>query len=115
MNIGTVPKAIKYRKRPVEIHALQWLPHNHFWADATQMLEEFWQMSPLSKDDDTTSPFLLEEGFQYDGGLLLIIETLEGDMAVSPGDFIIMGVNGEFYPCKPDIFAKTYDIVDDAS
>lgn len=39
----------------------------------------------------------------------LYIKTLEGDMKVSRGDFIIKGVNGEFYPCKPDIFAKTYE------
>ena len=41
----------------------------------------------------------------------LIIRTLEGDMHASIGDYIIKGVNGEFYPCKPDIFEKTYDIV----
>lgn len=39
----------------------------------------------------------------------LIIHTLEGDHHASPGDYIIKGVNGEFYPCKPDIFAKTYE------
>ena len=37
------------------------------------------------------------------------IETLEGTMLVSPGDWIIKGVKGEFYPCKPDIFAATYE------
>ena len=40
----------------------------------------------------------------------LIIQTLEGKMFVSPGDYVIKGVNGEFYPCKPDIFEKTYEI-----
>lgn len=39
------------------------------------------------------------------------IVTLEGKMEVSLGDWIIKGVNGEFYPCKPDIFEKTYEIV----
>lgn len=43
------------------------------------------------------------------------IQTLEGTMHASVGDFIITGVNGEQYPCKPDIFAKTYDICDAAS
>jgi len=38
----------------------------------------------------------------------LVIPTLEGKMFVSPQDFVIKGVNGEFYPCKPDIFNKTY-------
>ena len=42
----------------------------------------------------------------------LIIRTLEGDMHASIGDYIIKGVNGEFYPCKPDIFEKTYDLVE---
>lgn len=39
----------------------------------------------------------------------VVIETLEGDMLANKGDFIIKGVNGEFYPCKPDIFEKTYE------
>jgi hypothetical protein len=39
----------------------------------------------------------------------LLIVTLEGDLTVSPGDWIIRGVKGELYPCKPDIFAATYD------
>ena len=39
------------------------------------------------------------------------IKTLEGTMSATPGDIIIKGVNGEFYPCKPDIFEKTYEIV----
>lgn len=41
----------------------------------------------------------------------VIIKTLEGDMKASIGDFIITGVNGEQYPCKPDIFEKTYEEV----
>lgn len=40
------------------------------------------------------------------------IDTLEGSLQVSKGDYIIKGVNGEFYPCKPDIFHKTYEILD---
>ena len=39
------------------------------------------------------------------------IKTLEGDMVITKGDYIIKGVNGEFYPCKPDIFEKTYEII----
>jgi hypothetical protein len=46
-----------------------------------------------------------------DGEVRLHIPTLEGDMIARPGDYIIKGVNGEFYPCKPDIFAKTYEEV----
>ena len=40
------------------------------------------------------------------------IRTLEGDMTISKGDFVIKGVNGEFYPCKPDIFEKTYELAE---
>lgn len=47
-----------------------------------------------------------EDGF-------LVIRTLEGDMKVTTGDYIIKGVAGEFYPCKPDIFLATYEKVDD--
>ena len=43
----------------------------------------------------------------------LIIPTLEGDMKVSKGDYIIKGVKGEFYPCKPDVFEKSYNVVED--
>ena len=43
----------------------------------------------------------------------MIIHTLEGDMKASVGDYIITGVNGEQYPCKPDIFEKTYEVVDE--
>lgn len=47
------------------------------------------------------------EAYQTDKEV--IIHTLEGDMTASIGDYIITGVNGENYPCKPDIFEKTYD------
>ena len=47
--------------------------------------------------------------YENDGELW--IKTLEGDHHASIGDFIIQGVQGEFYPCKPDIFAKTYELV----
>ena len=43
----------------------------------------------------------------------LIIPTLEGDMKVSKGDYIIKGIKGEFYPCKPDVFKSTYNVVED--
>jgi hypothetical protein len=43
-------------------------------------------------------------------GERIIIQTLEGDMTALPGDWIIRGVKGEFYPCKPDIFDETYEI-----
>ena len=45
----------------------------------------------------------------YQTEVEMIIPTLEGDQHASPGDYIITGVHGEQYPCKPDIFAKTYE------
>jgi hypothetical protein len=51
------------------------------------------------------------EAYQTDKAL--VIPTLEGDHHASPGDWIIRGVKGECYPCKPDIFKQTYEIVDD--
>jgi hypothetical protein len=47
--------------------------------------------------------------YDSNGDSELYIDTLEGTMTASEGDFIIKGVKGEFYPCKPDIFAATYD------
>ena len=44
----------------------------------------------------------------------MTIHTLEGDMIASAGDYIITGVNGEQYPCKPDIFEKTYELYDES-
>ena len=85
INISNMVK--KYRKKPVIIEAIQWDDKN------------------LSKID------------KFMGGIVeikvttLVIHTLEGDMEASIGDYIIKGVNGEFYPCKPDIFAKTYEEV----
>lgn len=81
-----------FRKKPVEIEAMQFTGHNYdriasWMGDAATTM---------------TSP----------GGTLdLHIETLEGTLHVSPDDWVIRGVQGEFYPCKPDIFEQTYDPV----
>lgn len=75
----------KYRKKPVTIEAIQWDGKN------------------LSKIHDFMG------GEVENKGTTLVIHTLEGDMEASIGDYIIKGVNGEFYPCKPNIFAKTYE------
>ena len=47
-----------------------------------------------------------------DQSVSIIIKTLEGNMEVSDGDYIIKGIQGEFYPCKPEIFEQTYEIVE---
>jgi len=78
----------KYRKKPVVIEAVQWLADNFVEVD------EF-----IGEHLHTTKP---SEG-------ILIINTLEGDMVANVGDWIIKGIKGEFYPCKPDIFELTYE------
>lgn len=82
----------KYRKKPVEIEAIQWTGDNR---------DEIWEFCPLSYFNTD-----LETGM-----LSLMVQTLEGSMQASIGDYIIKGVKGEFYPCKPDIFDMTYDKV----
>ena len=62
-------------------------------------------------------PDSIKESYEKGGWVFLTsgeihIPTLEGTMTASPNDFIIKGVNGEFYPCKPDIFEKTYEKVE---
>ena len=60
----------------------------------------------MNKKEKFQKKPVIVEAYQTDKEL--IIRTLEGDMKASPGDWIITGVNGEQYPCKPDIFEKTY-------
>lgn len=66
------------------------------------------------KNDLEVAAFVGENGFDLDEqGPSWVIRTLEGEMRADPGDWIIRGVKGEFYPCKPDIFAATYEAVED--
>ena len=83
----------QFRKRPVVIEAVQWTGKNSL-AIAEFMGE------PFPDDAHTTDT--------------PIIHTLEGYLTASVGDWIIKGVKGEFYPCKPDIFEATYDVVEEA-
>ena len=63
----------------------------------------------MNKKEKFQKKPVIVEAYQTDKEM--IIQTLEGDMKASPGDWIITGVNGEQYPCKPDIFEKTYQKV----
>lgn len=81
----------QFRKKPVIIEAVQW-PCDH---PAVQYC------------DCATKPGMARSNCGYP-----FIQTLEGPLRVSIGDWIITGVNGEHYPCKPDIFAKTYEAVE---
>lgn len=84
---------MKFRKKPVVIEAIQ-MPG--YGEDASP---ELWAL--IKEHDDWRAE-----------GESLIIPTLEGDMTASPRDWIIRGVSGEYYPCKPDIFAATYEPAD---
>ena len=79
----------KYIKKPVEIEAVQWTGDN---------LEEIYTFVGKNNVND----LLLKEDNE------LYIKTIEGNMHASINDFIIKGIKGEFYPCKPDIFYNTY-------
>lgn len=78
---------MKYRKKPVVIDAVEW---RGYPTDA--------MLAHLG------APVVFDSGSSK-----MVIETLEGTMYADIGDYIIKGVAGEFYPCKPDIFAATYE------
>ena len=80
-------KKATYVKKPIYVEAVQWTGNN------------------VSEVDNFINHAILCENKE------LIIPTLEGDMRVSIGDYIIKGIKGEFYPCKPDIFRETYNKV----
>ena len=94
--------AEKYRKKPVIINAMQ-MPENPTPTEAMEVYQ--WVESHLgSVDPDGGKP-----GVSISPATgLMIIKTLEGDMTVDKGDWVIQGVKGEFYPCKSDIFESTY-------
>ena len=83
----------KYRKKPVVIEAVQWMPESkpeHCPGWLANLLGEY------------------PEAFNPADGTLKI-RTLEGEMTARPGDWIIKGIKDEVYPCKADIFAATYE------
>lgn len=95
----------KFRKKPVEIEAIQWLG---LPGGTSSVVENSYHMGVVEEwllermPDDRSAKFV---------GDTIEIETLEGTMTASPMDWIICGVQGELYPCKPDIFYETYDQV----
>lgn len=84
---------MRYRKLPVEVEAVQYWPGKTCQGVAAFM--------GIAHDEDDC----------YDDAEWFI-DTLEGTMTAKPGDWIIRGVAGEFYPCKPNIFEATYEAVD---
>lgn len=98
---------MKYKKKPVVIEAIQ------LKVDNFDEVCEFMGETPEPKHNPDYG--IDEHGNTNNPYLGVYIETLEGKMLANCGDYIIKGVSGEFYPCKPDIFEKTYDIVEDES
>ncbi len=79
----------KYRKKPVVIEAVKYTGKN-----ATKIVRFMGCGEDATAFDET-------------------IKTLEGEMHISPGDWVIKGIKGEYYPCKPDIFEATYEKVEE--
>ena len=88
----------RFRKKPVEIEARQFIGGKGHRA----------LLNWINEHADESTAFALIDGGRVAG---LVIPTLEGDHRADIGDWIIRGVKGEFYPCKPDIFAATYEPV----
>ena len=82
----------KYRKKPVTIEAVQWTENNLAQVLAFAQGAANYEI----KDNE----------------LGVIIHTLEGDMRASKGDYIIRGIDGEYYPCKESIFLQTYELAE---
>lgn len=92
-----------YRKKPVEVEVVRLENSDQSIINAVEFIYKIGMETSIIGTTAT-----LQEVRQKGG---IEIETLEGTMLASFGDYIIKGVNGEFYPCKPDIFEKTYDLV----
>jgi hypothetical protein len=98
---------LKYRKKPVEVEAIQY-----------KTIKETPCKFGIHKESNSMDiAVFTKKQIQHvhfdQKGEYINIETLEGTMRADIGDYIIKGVNGEFYPCKPDIFEKTYEAVTD--
>lgn len=85
----------KFRKKPVVIEAIQYDGTENSVVEILELKEAFSASKSIRAGADH-----------------LLIHTLEGIMRADKGDWVIKGVNGELYPCKPDIFEKTYEKVD---
>lgn len=84
----------KYAKKPLIVEALKWDGNNR------SEIFDFCSLSYVNYEYGSSEPKLM-------------IQTLEGPMQASVGDYIIKGIKGEFYACKPDVFKLTYDSVEE--
>jgi hypothetical protein len=102
----------KFRKKPVVIEALQLTWSN--WGEICDFVPKPWFVRGVWLDDNGKPMPTDQTNFRAHGnaGLGLILQTLESEEFLARGDdWIIKGVDGEFYPCKPDIFEATYELV----
>ncbi|HEM3656432.1 TPA: hypothetical protein U1C91_000570 [Streptococcus suis] len=90
---------MKYRKKPVVVEVFQW------FGDIRQKEDPDWIIEAILGDRVS---FGIDRG---NSKPIMLINTLEGVMTAYPSDYIIKGVQGEIYPCKPDIFEQTYEEV----
>lgn len=95
----------KFRKRPVVIEAVRYTPNSsEFHEEMPAWLAEAYDI----ETSEAGSVFNIRRS---DGSNALRIVTLEGAMEANEGDWVIRGIQGELYPCKPDIFEQTYEPV----
>lgn len=91
---------MKFRKKPVVIEAFLWTGGPDQTEDPVWICDAI-RAGTVFFDKNRSE------------GVTMKIKTLEGEMTAKRGDYIIQGVNGEIYPCKPDIFEKTYEAVNE--
>lgn len=85
----------RYKTKPCEIEAIEFIRESY--------------IDVINFTDNKAKDLIVENCI--DGKAYCKIETLEGDMMATEGDFIIKGLRGEFYPCKPDVFKKKYEVI----
>lgn len=95
---------MKYRKKPIVIEAIVWNGNN---------LKEVMEFIDSEFKYEENVEYITNKFSYFSAFKRLFLDTLEGTMEVSKGDYIIKGIQGEFYPCKPDIFKQTYEEVEE--
>ena len=101
----------KFRKKPVVIDAVLWTGN----LETFILPDWFPKIFEGNNTKETMSHGVINAGTVWlpeDSGML-VIGTLEGSMTANAGDYIIKGIAGEIYPCKPEIFEQTYDLVEE--
>ncbi len=96
-----------YRKRPIVIEAYQWFAGLGASPGVRRVPAHEVNYSAKDANGKETGRGIIHEAPER-----FVVDTLEGPLQVSEGDWIIKGVKGEYYPCKPDIFELTYERVD---